>query len=191
MHTITGTRTRIERRLLRQLKAFTGKPVNLVVWDKGVGGMGSMWRSQHEMILVFRKGDAPHVNNVELGKHGRYRTNVWAYRDFNTGGAQRLEELARHPTAKPVQMLADAMLDCSRPDDIVLDPFGGSGSTLIAAEKVGRRARLIELDPVYVDRIVRRYQDFAHEDAVLADTGETFNQRKQRLIDDVTLAVSA
>ncbi|WP_421926766.1 site-specific DNA-methyltransferase [Neoaquamicrobium sediminum] len=169
---------------------YYAKPINLVVWDKGVGGMGSMWRSQHELILVFKKGEAPHVNNVELGKHGRYRTNVWTYRGLNTGGAQRLEELMRHPTAKPVQMLADAMLDCSRPGDIVLDPFGGSGSTLIAAEKVGRRARLIELDPVYVDRIVRRYQDFAREDAVFADTGETFDQRRKRLIDDAALAAS-
>lgn len=158
-----------------------GKPINLVVWDKGLGGMGSMWRSQHELILVFKKGDAAHINNVELGKHGRYRTNVWAYRGFNTGGAQRLEELSRHPTAKPVQMLADAMLDCSRPGDIVLDPFGGSGSTMIAAEKVGRRARLIELDPVYVDRIVRRYQAFAREDAVFTDTNETFDQRAEWL----------
>ncbi len=158
-----------------------GKPFNVVVWDKGVGGMGSMWRSQHELIVVFRNGDAPHINNVELGKHGRYRTNVWTYRGFNTGGAHRLEELARHPTAKPVQMLADAMLDCSRPGDIVLDPFGGSGSTLIAAEKVGRRARLIELDTVYVDRIVRRFEAFAREDAIFVDTGETFSERQKRL----------
>lgn len=158
-----------------------GKPVNLIVWDKGVGGMGSMWRSQHELILVFKKGDAPHINNVELGKHGRYRTNVWAYRGFNTGGAQRLEELARHPTAKPVQMLADAMLDCSGRGDIVLDPFGGSGSTMIAAEKTGRRARLIELDPIYADRIVRRWQTYTKDDAVFADTGETFDQREARL----------
>src|SRR5690606_7117020 len=113
--------------------------------------------------------------------HGRYRTNVWAYRGFNTGGAQRLEELARHPTAKPVQMLADAMLDCSGRGDIVLDPFGGSGSTMIAAEKTGRRARLIELDPIYADRIVRRWQTYAKDDAVFADNDESFDEREARL----------
>jgi DNA modification methylase len=151
---------------------------NVCVWDKGVGGMGTMYRSRHEMVFVWKAGTAQHINNFGLGDKGRYRTNVWNYRGLNTGGAGRLEELALHPTAKPVQMLADAMLDCSVRNSIVLDPFGGSGSTLIAAEKTGRRARIIELDPVYVDRMVRRWQKWAKEDAVFVDTGETFDERQ-------------
>ncbi len=154
---------------------------NVCVWDKGVGGMGTMYRSRHEMVFVWKAGTAQHINNFGLGDKGRYRTNVWTYRGLNTGGASRLEELALHPTAKPVQMLADAMLDCSVRNAIVLDPFGGSGSTLIAAEKTGRRARVVELDPIYVDRTVRRWQKWTKEDAVFADTGETFNEREERL----------
>ena len=154
---------------------------NLIVWDKSVGGMGTFYRSRHEMIFAFKSGDAAHVNNFGLGETGRYRTNVWSYRGLNTGGADRQEELALHPTAKPVQMLADAMLDCSRRGSVVLDPFGGSGSTLIAAEKTGRRARLIELDPIYVDRIARRWQTYTGDDAVFADNGETFDARAKRL----------
>lgn len=154
---------------------------NVIVWDKGVGGMGTFYRSRHEMIFVFKNGKAPHINTFDLGSSGRYRTNVWTYRGLNTGGAHRQEELSLHPTAKPVQMLADAMLDCSRRGSIVLDPFGGSGSTLIAAEKTGRRARLIELDPIYVDRIVRRWQIFAKDDAVFTEAGESFDERQARL----------
>lgn len=153
---------------------------NVIVWNKGVGGMGSLYRSQHELVLLFKNGSAPHVNNVQLGAKGRYRTNVWNYRGLNTGGADRLEELRRHPTAKPVQMLADAMLDASWPNSIFLDPFGGSGSTLIAAEKTGRRARLIEIDPLYCDSIVRRWQTYTKDDAVFVDTGETFRERERR-----------
>lgn len=154
---------------------------NLIVWDKGTGGMGSFYRSAHELIFAFKNGRGEHINNFGLGEKGRYRTNVWRYRGLNTGGASRCEELELHPTAKPVQMLADAMLDCSGRGDIVLDPFGGSGSTMIAAEKTGRRARLIELDPIYADRIVRRWQTYAKDEAVFADTGETFDQREARL----------
>ena len=148
---------------------------NLVVWVKDNGGMGTFYRSRHELVLAFKNGTAPHVNAFELGQHGRYRTNVWEYRGVNSAGSQRLEELALHPTVKPVEMIADALKDCSRRGGVILDPFGGSGSTLIAAAKTGRQARLAELDPVYVDRAVRRWQTWAKDDAVLAETGETFD----------------
>jgi DNA modification methylase len=155
--------------------------MNVIVWDKNVGGMGTFYRSRHEEIFIFKKGGAAHINNFGLGAKGRYRTNVWNYRGLNSGGAGRLEELAIHPTAKPVRMLADAMIDLSAPNSIVLDPYGGSGSTLIAAEKTGRRARIIELDPIYVDRMVRRFQKYTKQDALFADTGETFSARERRL----------
>jgi DNA modification methylase len=128
------------------------------------------------LIFAFKSGSAPHINSFELGQHGRYRTNVWEYRGVNTLKAGRLDELALHPTVKPVAMIADAIKDVSRRGAIVLDPFGGSGSTLIAAHKTGRRARLAELDPVYVDRIIRRWQAYAKDDAVLAATGERFDE---------------
>ena len=130
--------------------------INLCVWVKSNGGMGSLYRSQHELILVFKHGSAPHTNNVELGKHGRYRTNVWNYPGVNAFGAERDEALAMHPTVKPVKMLADAILDVTRRKDIVLDGFLGSGSTLIAAELTGRSCYGVELDPAYVDVIIDR-----------------------------------
>ena len=138
---------------------------NLVVWAKDNGGMGSFYRSRHELIFAFKVGAAPHVNAFELGQHGRYRTNVWEYRGVNTMRPGRMEELALHPTVKPVQMIADAIKDVSGRGEIVLDLFGGSGSTLIAAEKTGRRAFLCELDPVYCDRILRRWEAYAKDDA--------------------------
>jgi len=144
---------------------------NLVVWVKDNGGMGTFYRSRHELIFVFKNGTAPHVNNFELGQHGRYRTNVWQYRGVNTFKAGREEELSLHPTTKPVQMLADAIKDLSARGDIVLDLFGGSGSTLIAAEKTGRRAYLCELDPVYCDRILQRWETFAKDEAELLVAG--------------------
>lgn len=138
---------------------------NLIVWAKDNGGMGAFYRSRHELIFAFKVGAAAHVNSFELGQHGRYRTNVWEYRGVNSGGAKRLEELALHPTVKPVQMIADAIKDVSGRGEIVMDIFGGSGSTLIAAEKTGRRARLIELDPIYCDRIIARWEAFAKDEA--------------------------
>ncbi|MGE0768071.1 MAG: site-specific DNA-methyltransferase [Hyphomicrobiaceae bacterium] len=148
---------------------------NLIVWAKDVGGMGTFYRSRHELILAYKNGTAPHINNFELGQHGRYRTNLWEYRGANSFKAGRMEELALHPTVKPVQMIADAIKDVSHRDGIVLDVFGGSGSTLIAAHKTGRRGYLVELDPTYVDRTIRRWQTYAHDDAILAATGETFD----------------
>lgn len=138
---------------------------NLIVWVKDNGGMGTFYRSRHELIFAFKKGTAPHTNTFELGQHGRYRTNVWEYRGVNTRRAGRMEELALHPTVKPVQMIADAIRDVSGRGEIVLDFFGGSGSTLIAAEKTGRRGYLVELDPIYCDRIIARWEAFAKDEA--------------------------
>jgi len=140
---------------------------NLIVWAKDNGGMGAFYRSRHE----FKNGSAPHINSFELGQHGRYRTNVWEYRGVNTLKAGRAEELALHPTVKPVAMIADAIKDVSKRGGIVLDVFGGSGSTLIAAHKTGRRARVCELDPVYCDRILSRWETFAKDDAELVACG--------------------
>ena len=136
--------------------------------------MGTFYRSRHELIFAFKSGTAPHINSFELGQHGRYRTNVWQYRGMNSLSANRQKELGLHPTIKPVAMIADAIKDVSSRSGIVLDCFGGSGSTLIAAHKTGRKARLIELDPIYVDRSIRRWQEYAKDDAVLAATGQTF-----------------
>lgn len=147
---------------------------NLVVWNKTNGGMGAFYRSKHELVFVFKQGDAPHTNSFGLGETGRYRTNVWDYAGISSIGAGRSEELAMHPTVKPVALIADAIRDCSRRGEIVLDGFGGSGSTLIAAEKTGRHARLIEYDPLYCDTIIRRWEQLPGKRAVLAATGEVF-----------------
>ena len=132
--------------------------LNLCVWAKTNGGMGSLYRSQHELVFVFRKGRQGHRNNVQLGRFGRNRTNLWAYPGVNTFRKGRMEELKAHPTAKPVAMVQDAILDVTARGDIVLDPFLGSGSTLIAAERSGRTAYGLEIDPAYVDVILRRWR---------------------------------
>ncbi|MCB1420325.1 MAG: ParB N-terminal domain-containing protein [Notoacmeibacter sp.] len=139
---------------------------NLITWIKDNGGMGTFYRSRHELIFAWKHGTAPHINTFELGQHGRYRTNVWQYKGVNTLKAGRMDELAMHPTVKPVQMIADAIRDVSARGDIVLDLFGGSGSTLIAAHKTGRRGYLVELDPAYCDIIIRRWEAYAKDDAV-------------------------
>lgn len=140
---------------------------NLIVWAKDNGGMGTFYRSRHELIFAFKAGDAPHLNTFELGQHGRYRTNVWEYRGMNSISQDRDASLQLHPTVKPVQMIADAIRDVSQRGDIVLDLFGGSGSTLIAAEKTARRARLCEIDPIYCARIIKRWENYAHGEAEL------------------------
>lgn len=147
---------------------------NLCVWSKTNGGMGSLYRSQHELFFVFKSGTAPHINNVELGRHGRYRTNVWSYAGANAFSASRDDDLAMHPTVKPVALVADAILDCSNRKGIILDAFAGSGTTLVAAHKTGRRGYGIELDPIYCDVILRRMAKIAKLDAVLTATGQTF-----------------
>ena len=151
---------------------------NLVVWNKTNAGMGSLYRSQHELIFVWKYGRGKHVNNIELGQHGRNRTNVWTYAGSNAFGAKRAEQLAMHPTVKPVGLVADAIRDCSRRGDLVLDSFGGSGTTLIACERTHRKARLIELDPVYCDQSVRRWQKLTGRTALHAVTGLPFNDNK-------------
>jgi DNA modification methylase len=138
---------------------------NLIVWAKDNGGMGTFYRSRHELVFVFKNGTGPHINTFELGQHGRYRTNVWQYRGVNTFRTGRMDDLALHPTVKPVAMIADAIKDVSRRGGIVLDVFGGSGSTLIAAHKTGRKARICELDAIYCDQIIRRWEAFAKDDA--------------------------
>jgi DNA modification methylase len=149
---------------------------NLVVWAKTNAGQGSFYRSQHELIFVFKNGDAPHRNNIELGKHGRNRSNLWFYAGVNSFRAGRMDDLSVHPTVKPVAMVADAMRDCTRRGDIVLDPFLGSGTTILAAERVGRRGYGMEIDPLYVDVAIRRWQSFTGKDAILAETGQTFDE---------------
>jgi DNA modification methylase len=154
---------------------------NFCVWTKDNAGMGSLYRSQHELVLVFKNGTAPHVNNVQLGQFGRYRSNVWAYPGVNSF-ARSTEEgnlLELHPTVKPVAMIVDALFDCSRRGDAVLDSFLGSGSTLIAAERAGRRCYGMDLDLLYVDTAIRRWQRHTGLRAVHADTGIPFDEREQ------------
>jgi DNA modification methylase len=147
---------------------------NLCVWNKTNAGMGSFYRSKHELVFVWKSGTAAHLNNFELGQHGRHRSNVWDYPGVNTMRAGRLDELAMHPTVKPVALVADAIKDCSRGGGLVLDPFCGSGTILIAAERTGRKARTLEIDPTYVDVAVRRWQAYTGKSATLAGSGETF-----------------
>jgi len=147
---------------------------NLCVWAKSNGGMGTFYRSRHELIFAYKNGTAPHINNFELGQTGRYRTNVWEYAGVNSFGRDRDSALAMHPTVKPVALIADAIRDCSRRRQLVLDPFAGSGTTLIAAEKTGRRARVLELDPLYCDTIIRRWQAFTGKRARHSGSGLTF-----------------
>jgi DNA modification methylase len=160
--------------LLNAGKAVFDEVKNLCVWNKTNGGMGTFYRSKHELIFVFKVGTAPHINSFGLGDTGRYRTNVWDYPGISSLSKSRAEELAMHPTVKPVALLADAIRDCSKRGDIVLDAFGGSGTTLIAAQKTGRRARLIEYDPAYVDTIIHRFESVTGKPAVLVETGGIF-----------------
>jgi len=142
---------------------------NLCVWVKDNGGMGSLYRSKHELVFVFKNGGASHINNVQLGKNGRYRTNVWEYPGVNSLRKDRMAELAMHPTVKPINLVADAIKDCSRRNGIILDPFGGSGTTLMAAEKAGRQSRLIEIDPHYCDVIIQRWEKLTGQKTELAN----------------------
>lgn len=148
---------------------------NLVIWAKTNGGMGTFYRSRHELVYVWKVGTAPHTNTFGLGEHGRYRTNVWDYPGVNSfGGSQK--DLALHPTVKPTALVADAIKDVTRRGEIVLDGFGGSGTTLIAAERTGRVARLVELDPLYCDVICRRYATLTGEPARLEASGARFEE---------------
>jgi DNA modification methylase len=153
---------------------------NLCVWNKNNGGMGSFYRSKHELVFVYKVGTDSHVNTIELGKNGRYRTNVWDYAGVNTWRAGRDADLEMHPTVKPTALVIDAIKDCSRRGDIVLDAFSGSGTTIIAARKCRRKARAIELDPLYVDVAIRRWQTYTGQSATMAITGETFAEVEDR-----------
>jgi len=173
--------------LLAAGKAAYQELKNLCVWAKDNAGMGSLYRSQHELIFVFKHGTAPHRNNIQLGKYGRYRSNVWRYRGATSFGGRSNEEgnlLQLHPTVKPVAMVADAIMDCTDRNDIVLDAFLGSGTTIIAAERTGRRCYGLELDPLYVDTIIRRWEAFTGKTAQHAVTGHTFAQRDAQLMED-------
>jgi DNA modification methylase len=152
--------------------------LNLCVWIKDNGGMGSFYRSQHELVLVFRKGKGPHQNNIQLGQYGRNRTNVWQYPGIQTLSKQSEEGnlLALHPTVKPIAMVADAILDCTARGDLVLDAFLGSGTTLMAAERVGRICYGIEIDPLYVDVAIRRWQKLTGEPAIHNVSGRRFDE---------------
>ena len=172
--------------LLGASKQIYGNPLNLCVWAKNSGGLGSLYRSRHELIFVFKNGKRPHRNNVMLGKYGRNRTNVWEYPCASTFSKQGDEGnlLIIHPTVKPVALVADAILDCSARADLVLDSFLGSGSTLIAAERTGRVCYGIELDPVYVDVAIRRWQRHTGDTAVHASSGQRFNDRSAAIESD-------
>lgn len=159
---------------------------NVCVWNKTNGGMGTFYRSKHELIFVFKKGKASHINNFGLGENGRYRTNVWDYAGMSSMSNSRAEELNMHATVKPVALIVDALRDCSKRGDIVLDPFAGSGSTLIAAHKCGRVARVIELDPSLCDTIIRRFTKLTGKQAILASTQERFDEIEDRLLNGET-----
>jgi DNA modification methylase len=153
---------------------------NSCVWTKDNAGMGSLYRSQHELVLVFKNGRGQHRNNVQLGKHGRHRSNVWNYpcaRSFSRSSEEG-NLLALHPTVKPVRLVADALLDCTARGEIVLDGFLGSGTTLIAAERVGRTCYALEIEPLYVDTAIRRWQADTGSRAIHAETGHTFEETR-------------
>jgi DNA modification methylase len=160
--------------LLAAGRATFSELKNLCVWNKTNGGMGSFYRSKHELVFVFKVGTAPHVNSFGLGDTGRYRTNVWDYPGISSMGTGRMDELSMHPTVKPAALVADAIRDCSLRGDIVLDSFGGSGTTLIAAETCGRAARLIEYDSAYCDTIVLRWERMTGKPAILSSTDKSF-----------------
>jgi DNA modification methylase len=156
---------------------------NLIAWDKIAAGMGSCYRSQHELVWVMKNGTARHINNFGLGERGRHRTNVWSYQGMSGASAGRAELLALHPTVKPLALIVDALLDCSRKGGLVLDCFAGSGTILLAAERTGRRAAAMELDALYVDVAIRRWEADTGKKAVLAQTGLTFAQvEKERQV---------
>ena len=148
---------------------------NLCVWNKASGGMGSLYRSKHELIFVYKNGRAPHINNVELGANGRYRTNVWDYPGVNSFGENR-DDLKLHPTVKNVQMVADAIMDVTNRGDVVLDSFLGSGTTLLACERIGRVCRGIEIEPKYVDVAILRWQKLTGKNAVNVGLERTYNE---------------
>lgn len=186
----------LEELLVAGRRAFD-EMKNLCVWNKTNGGMGTFYRSKHELVFVFKKGRAPHTNNFGLGDGGRYRTNVWDYAGISSMSVTREQDQAMHPTVKPVALVADAIRDCSKRGDLILDVFAGSGSTLIAAEHCGRHARVLELDPLYCDTIIKRFERSTGKLARLASTGRSFAETQQdriaqrQLDDDLAPITSA
>lgn len=173
----------IDWRHLRELLA-AGHTVytefkNLCVWTKTNAGMGSFYRSQHELVLVFKNGTAPHINNIELGRFGRNRSNAWTYAGANTFSKTREADLAMHPTVKPLALVADAIMDCSKRGGIVLDSFAGSGTTLLAAQKTGRKGYGIEIDPHYVDITIGRFVELYGIKAVHGETEVDFETMRR------------
>ncbi|MFC7053315.1 DNA-methyltransferase [Hansschlegelia quercus] len=154
--------------------------LNLIVWSKTNAGMGSLYRSQHELLPLFKKGEAAYKNNISLGQKGRWRSNVWTYPGASSAGSDAQKGLKHHPTVKPVAMLEEAIKDLTDRGDIVLDPFLGSGSTLLAAERTGRICRGVEIDPLYIEVIIKRYEQLTGKAAVLEKTGETFAEVSKR-----------
>jgi DNA modification methylase len=165
------------RELLAAIEEVHSFLLNLCIWNKSNAGMGSLYRSKHELILVYKVGKDAHINNVALGRYGRHRTNVWDYISQNSLSSSGKAKLAVHPTVKPVAMIADAIRDCSNRGGLILDPFGGSGTTLIAAERTARRARVVEVAPVFVDASIERWQRLTGRTALHADTGQPFMRR--------------
>ncbi len=149
---------------------------NLITWVKPNAGMGSFYRSQHELILAWKSGKGRHINNFGLGESGRYRSNVWHYAGVNGFRRGRDEDLADHPTVKPTALVADAIRDCSHRGGLILDPFVGSGTTILAAERTGRAARAIEIDPLYCDVAIRRWQERTKRKAQLLGSSQPFDQ---------------
>jgi DNA modification methylase len=162
------------RELLAATESIYSELKNLCLWCKPNGGMGSLYRSQHELVFVFKRGFAQHINNIELGRYGRNRSNLWHYPGQNVLNGGSKSKLSIHPTVKPVALVADAIRDCSHRSGIILDPFGGAGTTLIASERTGRKARLIELEPRYVDATIDRWQRLTGRTAVNAATDAVF-----------------
>lgn len=179
------------RSLLNVGKGVYTELKNICVWNKDNSGMGSMYRSKHELIAVLKNGNAPHVNNVELGRYGRNRTNVWDYPGVNSLNPGRLDDLRMHPTVKPAKMFADVILDASHRGDIVLDPFCGSGTVIVAAEQTGRRARAIEIESRYVDVSVRRWQKLTGSQAIHAETQRIFDDLRAERLTKIPMAGSS
>lgn len=161
--------------LIASASEVYGAYLNLVVWNKTNAGQGGLYRNQHELIGVFRVGEARHRDNVQMGRHGRNRSNVWTYPGANGFGAERLANLAAHPTVKPVQLVADALRDVTRPGAVVLDTFVGSGTTILAGEQIGRRVRAVEIEPRYAQIAIRRWENITGRAAVCTETGATLD----------------
>ena len=167
---------------------------NLCVWNKTNGGMGTFYRSKHELVCVFKVGNGPHTNTFGLGQTGRYRTNMWDYPGVSSIGADRAEALAMHPTVKPTALVADAIRDVTKRGQLVLDPFAGSGTTLIAGETCGRSTRVIEYDPLYCDTVVRRWERLTGKPGRLDASGDEFEtvmaERSQNAAVDIETFLS-